>query len=64
MKPLFSNKSLRGDKINLTENGEHVKTEVKKAKVLNSFFSNIATISKFLSTQILILSCETSKMRL
>ena len=64
MKPLFSNKSLRGDKINLTENGEHVKTEVKKAKVLNSFFSNITTISKFLSTQILILSCETSKMRL
>ena len=41
MKPLFSDKSISGDKINLTENGEYVKTKIKTAEVLNSFFSNI-----------------------
>ena len=30
MKPIFSDKSISGDKINLTENSEHVKTEMKK----------------------------------
>ena len=42
MKPLFSNKSINADKINLTENGEYVKTEMKIAEVFNSFLSNIA----------------------
>ena len=38
MKPLFPNKSIHGDKINLTENDKHVKTEIKTVEVLNSFF--------------------------
>ena len=42
MKPLFSNKSINADKINLTENGEYVKTEMKIAEVFNSFLSNVA----------------------
>ena len=42
MKPLFSDKSISEDKINLNENGESVKTEMKTAEVFNSFFSNIA----------------------
>ena len=33
--------SISGDKINLTEDDEHIKTEMKTAEVLNSFFSNI-----------------------
>ena len=41
VKPLFSDKSISEDKINLTENGEYVKTEMKTAEVFNSFFSNI-----------------------
>ena len=41
MKPLFSDKSISGDKINVTENGEYIKTEMKTAEVFNSFFSNI-----------------------
>ena len=41
VKPLFSDKSISGDKITLTENGEYVKTEMKRAEVFNSFFSNI-----------------------
>ena len=40
VKLLFSYKSIHGYKINLTKNGEHVKTEMKTAEVLNSFFSN------------------------
>ena len=31
VKPLFSDKSISGDKINLTENGEYVNTEMKTA---------------------------------
>ena len=38
VKPLFSDKSISGDEINLTENGERVKIEMKTAEVLNSFF--------------------------
>ena len=34
-------KSISGEKINLTENSEYVKTKMKTAEVLNSFFSNI-----------------------
>ena len=41
VKPLFSDKSISGNKINLTENCEYVKTEMRTAKVFNSFFSNI-----------------------
>ena len=41
VKPLFSDKSISGDKINLTEKGKYVKTEMKTAEVFNSFFSNI-----------------------
>ena len=38
VKPLLSDKS-----INLTGNGEHVKTEMKTAEVLNSIFSDIVS---------------------
>ena len=41
VKALFSDKPISGDNINLTENGEYVKTEMKAAEVFNSFFSNI-----------------------
>ena len=41
VKALFSDKSISGDNINLNENGEYVKTEMKAAEVFNSFFSNI-----------------------
>ena len=65
MKPLFSDKSISGDKINLTENGEYDKTEMKTAEVFNSFFSNIITnLSRFLSTQILILLHKILKIQL
>ena len=41
---LFSDKSISGDKINLTENGEmsDSRNEVKTVEVFNRFFSNIA----------------------
>ena len=38
VKRLFSDKSISGDKKNSTENGEHVKTEMKTTEVYNSFF--------------------------
>ena len=41
MKHLFSDKSISGDKINLSEDSKHVKTQMKAADVLNNFFSNI-----------------------
>ena len=41
VKPLFSDKSVSGDKMNLPENDEYVKTEMKTAEVFNSFFPNI-----------------------
>ena len=50
-KPLFSDKSISGDKINLTENGEYVKTEIKTAKVFNSFFKNIVATAKWVIKQ-------------
>ena len=37
VKPLFSDKSISGDKINLTENGEYVKTEMNTAEVFKLF---------------------------
>lgn len=37
MKPLFSNKSIGGDKISLTRDGDHVKTQMKTVEFLNSF---------------------------
>ena len=42
VKPLFSDKSISGDKINLTENDENAKTEMKTAEIFHSLFSNIA----------------------
>ena len=41
IKPSFSDKVMKRDKINLSEKGESVKTELKSAEVLNKFFSNI-----------------------
>lgn len=35
-KPLFSDKSISGDKANLIGFGEHIKTEIKEAGVLSS----------------------------
>ena len=47
-KPLFSDKSVGVDKLNLTENGEHIKTEMEAVEVLNNFFSNIVRSLKIL----------------
>ena len=41
VKSLFSDKSNSGSKINLIENEEYAKTEMKILEVLNSFFSNV-----------------------
>lgn len=38
---MFSDKSISGDQIKLTEKGEYVKTEVTTAEFLNSFFFKI-----------------------
>ena len=43
MIPLFPINQFSGDKTNSTENAEHVKTEMKTAEVLNSFFTNIVS---------------------
>lgn len=39
-KPLFSDKSISGDKANLTEDGEHIKAQIKEAVVLSSLLSS------------------------
>ena len=46
MERLFFDKSISGDKINLTENGEMSgsENEVKTVEVFNRFFSNIVII--------------------
>ena len=41
IKPSFSDKIMTRDRINLSEKGELVKTELETAEVLNKFFSNI-----------------------
>ena len=41
MKPLLSDKSRIRDKINISEKGEILKTELETAEPVNSFFSNI-----------------------
>ena len=41
VKPLLSDKSINGDKIHLSENGELINSESKTVEVLNEFFSNI-----------------------
>ena len=49
-KPSFSDKIMTRDKINLSEKGELVKTELETAEFLNKFFSNIVNkleISKY-----------------
>ena len=44
MKPLFSDKSISGDKINWTENGECTKTELKTAEVFNRFSNTVKNV--------------------
>ena len=49
-KPSFSDKIITRDRINLSEKGELIKTELETAEVLNKFFSNIVNnleISKY-----------------
>ena len=41
IKPLLSDKVMTGDRINLSEKGESVKTELETAEVLNNLFSEI-----------------------
>ena len=41
VKPYFSDKSVKCDKINLNENGELLKNESETTEVFNNFFSNI-----------------------
>ena len=40
MKPLFSDRSISGDKAKLTGDREHIKTEIKEAVVLSSLSSS------------------------
>ena len=50
IKPSFFDKIMTRDRINLSEKGELVKTELETAEVLNKFFSNIVSnpeISKY-----------------
>ena len=50
IKPSLSDKVVKRDRINLSEKGELVKTELETAEVLNKFFSNIVNnleISKY-----------------
>ena len=50
VKPALSDKVMTRDKINLSEKGESVKTELETAEILNKFFSNIVNnleISKY-----------------
>ena len=50
IKPALSDKVMTRDKINLSEKGESVKTELETAEILNKFFSNIVNnleISKY-----------------
>ena len=50
IKPSFFDKIMTRDRINLSEKGELVKTELETAEVLNKFFSNIVNnleISKY-----------------
>ena len=44
----FSDKSVCRDKMNLTVNGEHAKTDMRTKDVLNSLFSNIVDYLKIL----------------
>ena len=64
VKPLFFDKSISGDKINLTENGAYVKTEMETVEVSNSFFSNIVKNLKIPQYSILILLHKLLKIQL
>ena len=53
-KPSFSDKIITRDRINLSEKGELIKTELETAEVLNKFFFNIVNnlaISKYCKYQ-------------
>ena len=41
IKPLLSDKVMTRDRINLSEKGECVKTELKTAEVVHKFFPNV-----------------------
>ena len=66
IKPSFSDKVMTIDRINLSEKGELVKTELKTAEVLNKLFCNIANdleISKYSKCESLIDNIEDPTLR-
>ena len=65
-KPSLSDKVMTRDRINLSEKGELVKTELETAEVLNKFFSNIAKnleISKYSKYEFFIDNIEDQTIR-
>ena len=50
VKPLFSDKSVSREKINLTENEKMLTSESETAETLNNFFSNIVKKLKLIQT--------------
>ena len=66
IKPSFSDKIMTRDRINLSEKGELVKTELETAEVLNKFFSNIVNnleISKYSKYESFIDNIEDQTLR-
>ena len=66
IKPSLSDKVMTRDRINLSEKGELVKTELETAEVLNKFFSNIAKnleISKYSKYESFICNIEDQTIR-
>ena len=66
IKPSFSDKIMPRDRINLSEKGELVETELETAEVLNKFFSNIANnleISKYSKNKSFIDNIEDQTLR-
>ena len=66
IKPLMPDKVMNRDRINLSEKGELVKTELKTAEVLNKFFSNIVNdfeISKYSKHESFIDNIEDQTLR-
>lgn len=64
--PLFSDKSIRGDKANLTEDGEHIKAQIKEAVVLSSLLSSTVKnlkISQFSSFDRIIQKIKVSTIK-
>ena len=66
IKPALLDKVMTKDRINLSEKGESVKTELETAEILNKFFSNIVSnleISKYSNCESFIENVEDQTLR-